>query len=75
MANNNDGGCYNFRSPAPNEDKIADISVEMRHKLVRQSKLLCGMSKLDCNFSIVRLSLIARAAVVVAMDIMCFPAW
>jgi hypothetical protein len=73
-ANDDDWGCRDRTSPTTaDEDDIADVPAETRRELVRQSRLLCGMSVLDRDFSVVRPSSIARAAVAVAMDILRFP--
>ena len=74
-ANDDDDGYCNYLNPTTDEDyDIEDIPPEMRRELVRQSKLLCGMSVLDRNFAVARPSSIAHAAIAVAMDVMRFPA-
>jgi hypothetical protein len=75
VAESDDGGYCPSLPTADDgeEDYTVQILAEMRRELVRQSELLCGMSVLDWSFVIGRPSLIAHAAVAVAMDVMNFP--
>jgi hypothetical protein len=75
VAESNDGG-YCLSLPTADDGKenyTVQILAEMRHELVRQSKLLCRISVLVRSFIVGRPLLIAHPTVAVAMDIMNFP--